>query len=236
VVAELVASRAGAGGDDLLGLLLSVTDAEGRPMPRAAVRDELVTMMLAGHETTANGLTWMWHLLARHPSAYERHRREVAAVLGRRLPTADDLDRLEWTRACFQEAMRVYPPAWVLERAAREATTLDGYAIARGTTVIFPVHLIHRDPRWWDDPMAFRPERFLPDAPHPRRGAYLPFGAGRRACVASTFALAEGTLIAAMVTQRWRLAAPDATPPAERATVTLRPRRGLPMHAVAAGG
>jgi cytochrome P450 len=125
--------------------------------------------------------------------------------------------------------MRLYPPAWVLEREARVDTMLDGYSIPRKATIIFLVHLIHRDARWWDAPSEYRPERFLPDAPHPRRGTYLPFGAGRRVCVAASFALTEGTLIAAMISQRHRFERPDPAPPGESATVTLRPADGLPM-------
>lgn len=232
VVSQMVDARIAAGtgdADDLLDLLLTVTDDDGRPMPRRQVRDELVTMMLAGHETTANALSWLWHLLAANPAAYDRHLEEVRSVLGDRTPTADQIEQLTWTKACLQEAMRIYPPAWVLEREATAATELEGVAVPRKATVIFPVHLIHRDPRWWDDPMAFRPERFLPDAPHPKRGTYLPFGAGRRICVASSFALTEGTLIAAMTSQRHRFTRPDATPVVESATVTLRPAGGLPM-------
>lgn len=232
VVDELIESRvAGASGqtDDLLDLLLNVTDEQGRPMSRRLVRDELVTMMLAGHETTANALSWLWYLLARHPDAYARHQAEVRSVLGAGQPTADDVEQLTWTRACLQEGMRLYPPAWVLERSSRVATTVDGYAVPRKATIIFPVHLIHRDARWWDDPMAFRPERFLPDAPHPKRGTYLPFGAGRRTCVASSFAVTEGTLIAAMISQRYRFERSTDAPVAESATVTLRPQGSLPM-------
>ncbi len=232
VVTELIDDRVATGGGaeaDLLDLLLSVVDEQGRPIPRALVRDELVTMMLAGHETTANALSWLWYLLATHPQAYERHLEEVAAVLGRERPTPERVEELQWTRACLQEAMRIYPPAWVLEREASQDISLDGFEVRRGTQVIVPVHLVHRDPRWWDEPLAFRPERFLPDAPNPRRGTYLPFGAGRRICVASSFALTEGTLIAAMISQRHRFRRPDDTSVVESATVTLRPAGGLPM-------
>lgn len=232
VVGELIDARVRAGSvdeGDLLGLLLTVEDA-GAPLSRELVRDELVTMMLAGHETTANSLTWLWYLLAKHPEAGERHRAEVRSVLDGRPVTMADLEQLVWTRACVQEAMRLYPPAWVLERCARTDTTLaGGYAVREGTTVIFPLHLIHRDPRWWDDPAEFRPERFLPGAPHPQRGTYLPFGAGRRACVGSNFALTEATLIAAMISLRHHFELPDHRPVAETATVTLRPRGGLLM-------
>jgi cytochrome P450 len=215
--------------DDLLDLLLTVTDEDGRPMDRTLVRDELVTMMLAGHETTANALSWLWFCLSQHPEAYERHLDEVRTVLGDREPTPDDVERLVWTRACLEEAMRLYPPAWVLEREARDDVDLDGVLVPAKATVIFLVHLIHRDARWWEAPDEFRPERFLPGAPHPRRGTYLPFGAGRRVCVAATFALVEGTLIAAMISQRHRFERPVVGPPGESATVTLRPADRLPM-------
>ena len=216
--------------DDLLGLLLAARDEHGQALSRTQVRDEVVTMVLAGHETTANGLAWLWYLLARHPEARDRLDAEVDAVLGGRTPTAADADRLVWTTACFQEAMRLFPPAWVLEREATADDELDGYRIPKGSTLIFPVYLIHRDPRWWPEPNVFDPTRFLGErAAQSHRGAYLPFGAGRRACVGANFALMEGTLIAAMVSQRFSL---DLVPGASirpEATVTLRPRYGLPM-------
>ena len=232
VVREIVDDRIAAGGtddSDLLGLLLGARDDAGQPMARQQVRDELVTMMLAGHETTANGLAWLWYLLDRHPEAQERLHDEVERELGGRVPGADDVDRLPWTTACFREALRLYPPAWVLEREATADDELDGERVPRGATVIFPVHLIHRDPRWWPDADRFDPARFLPGAPPPARGTYLPFGAGRRACVGATFAVVEGTTIAAMVSQRRRFELPADAAVEPSATVTLRPRAGLPM-------
>ena len=242
VVHEIIDARlaepgAGAGGganaqhEDLLGLLLAARDPEtGAALTRTEVRDEVVTIMLAGHETTANGLAWMWYLLAQHPAARERLQAEVDDVIGDRTPTAADAERLVWTSACFQEAMRLYPPAWVLEREAASDDELDGYRIPKGSTLIFPVWSIHRDPRWWPDPQRFDPTRFLGErAAQSHRGAYLPFGAGRRICVGATFAMLEATLIAAMISQRLDLdLVPDA-PIIPEATVTLRPRHGLPM-------
>jgi cytochrome P450 len=216
--------------DDLLALLLAARDEDGRSMDRQQVRDELVTLMLAGHETTANGLAWLWYLLDRTPACRERLYDEVDRVLGGRVPTADDIEHLPWTMACFQESLRLYPPAWVLERDACVADDLDGEPIPRGTTVIFPVHIIHRDPRWWPDAETFDPTRFLPGAPTPPRGAYLPFGAGRRSCIGSTFALVEGTIVAAMIAQRYELGLDPAATVVPSATVTLRPR-GLTMVA-----
>jgi cytochrome P450 len=211
---------------DLLGLLLAARDEHGETMSRTQVRDEAVTLILAGHETTANGLAWLWHLLALNPEAQKKLHDEVDEVLGGRTPTAADVERLVWTRACFEEAMRLYPPAWVLEREA----VADDYRILRGSTVIFPVYLIHRDPRWWARPETFDPTRFLGErAAQSYRGAYLPFGAGRRACVGANFALMEATLIAAMVSQRFVLDPHPRDPVVPEATVTLRPRHGLPM-------
>jgi len=214
--------------DDLLGLLLSARDDEDRPMDRRQVRDEIVTLMLAGHETTANGLAWMWHLLSRHHEARERMLDEVDAVVGReRRPDVDAVDALPWTKACFDEAMRLYPPAWVLEREAVVDDEIDGFRIPQGTTVFIPVFAIHRDPRWWPDPEAFDPARFLPDA-KVTRGSYLPFGAGRRICIGAAFAQLEATLITAAVSSRFLLdGVRDHVDP--EPTVTLRPRQGLPM-------
>ena len=168
------------GQGDLVSLLLNARDDEGNPMPRRRIRDELATFMLAGHETTANGLAWMWLLLAQHPAALERMLEEVDTVLGGRTPTAADAERLPWTSACFQEALRLYPPAWIVPRKAAVDDVLDGYRIHKGSTVWIPIYLVQRDRRSWPDPEAFDPTRFLPEhvKDHPR-GAYLPFGAGR---------------------------------------------------------
>ncbi|MGH7856906.1 MAG: cytochrome P450, partial [Candidatus Binatia bacterium] len=228
MIDERVATGSGTE-DDLLGQLLRARGEDGEPMARQQVRDEIVTLMLAGHETTANGLAWLWYVLAKEPEARRRLDAEVDEVLSDRVPTAADVDRLSWTTACFQETLRLYPPAWVLEREACVDDEFGGEHIPAGSTVIFPVHLIHRDPRSWCKPEIFDPTRFLPGAPPPPRGAYLPFGAGRRSCIGAMFALIEGTLIAAMVSQRYRLSLPPGADVVPGATVTLRPRGGLLM-------
>jgi len=219
---------------DLLGLLLAARDEDGRGMSREQVRDELVTFMLAGHETTANGLAWMWYLLSRSPEARDRLHSEVDEILGGRVPTADDVDRLPYTSACFQEALRLYPPAWVIEREAVADDEIDGHPIPAGATLIMPTYLIHRDPRLWPNPEGFDPRRFLPEnaRAHPRY-AYLPFGAGRRVCVGAGFAILEGTLIAAMIAQRFTFDLAPGVRVVPEPTVTLRPRDGLPMTRLA---
>ncbi|MGH9136989.1 MAG: cytochrome P450 [Acidimicrobiales bacterium] len=236
VVNEIVAARQQAAGTDvdptdMVGLLLAARDVDGHPLSAHQVRDELVTSMLAGHETTANGLAWTWYLLAQHPEAEAKLHAEIDETLGDGPITPDAAERLAWAAACFSEAMRLYPPAWILEREAVTDDDLDGHRVTAGTTVIIPVHAIHHDGRYWPDPERFDPTRFLGDAGHRRhRGAYLPFGAGRRVCIGAGFAQLEAAIILAAIARRYRLtlaAGAQATP---EATVTLRPRGGLPMR------
>ena len=218
--------------DDLLGLLLSVRDEAGKALPLQRVRDEACTFMLAGHETTANALSWMWYLLALNHDARERMLAEVDEVLGDRPPTMADVERLPWTTACFLEAMRVYPPAWVIPRVCVADDVIDGHRIPIGSTVIVPIHALHHDERFWPDPEVFDPERFLPgNTRDQHRCAYLPFGAGRRVCAGKSFAVIEGTLITAMMSRRFTYELIPGFPVVPEATLTLRPRHGLRMIA-----
>lgn len=220
------------GSDDLLNLLLSTQDEEGRHLPLRRVRDEVTTFMLAGHETTANALAWMWYLLALNPDARDRMLREVDEVLDGRRPTVDDIPNLPWTTACFQEAMRFYPPAWIIPRTAIEDDEIDGHRIPKGATVIVPIHAIHHDPRFWPDPEVYDPSRFLPENARGRpRSHYLPFGGGRRICIGTSFALMETTLITAMMSQRFVYDLVPGHPVEPEATLTLRPRNGVKMVA-----
>jgi cytochrome P450 len=231
VVREIIAARRDQRDDqrDMVGLLLAARDVDGRAMTDTQVRDELVTFMLAGHETTANALSWLWYLLSQNPDARDRLHAEVDAVVGDRAPRPADADRLPWTGACVQEALRLYPPAWILEREAIADDDIRGVRIPKGATLHLSVYSAHRDARWWPDPERFDPERFLTDAERPRC-AYLPFGAGRRVCVGQSFALLEATLIAATVAQRYQLDVPAGTVVEPEATVTLRPKGGLRMR------
>jgi cytochrome P450 len=233
VVQELITARQAspdADPGDHLGLLLAARDEEGRAMSRRQVRDELVTFLLAGHETTANGLAWMWYLLSKHPEARERMVAEVDQVLDGRTPTADDAERLPFTAACFQEALRLYSPVWIFEREAVADDEIDGHRIPAGSTIFITNYLVHRNPRVWPRPAEFDPTRFLPDQVHGHpRCAYLPFGAGRRVCIGAGFSILEATLIAAMIAQRFILELADEARVEPETTITLRPRWGLPM-------
>jgi cytochrome P450 len=225
--------------EDVLGMLLSVRDERGEPLPLRRVRDEAATFMLAGHETTANALSWMWYLLALNPAARDRMLAEVDEVLGDRRPRFEDVARLPWTAACVQEAMRVYSPAWVLPRLCVEDDVIDGHRIRRGSTVLIPINSIHHDERFWPEPEVFDPARFLPENLRSHhRSAYLPFGGGRRVCIGKTFAMIEATLVTALMSRRFVYDLKPGHPVVPEATLTLRPRHGLKMIARrrAAGG
>jgi cytochrome P450 len=206
------------------------------------LRDEAMTILLAGHETTANALAWTWYLLAQHPEVEARLHAEVDAVLGDRLPVRDDVDRLPFTRQVIAESMRLYPPAWAVGRQATadvEVASASGPRLIRKDWVVLMSQWVtHRDPRWWPQPEKFDPGRWLPEsgaaAARRPRYAYYPFGGGPRSCIGEAFAWTEAMLVLAMLGQKWklRLARPD-----ERLelvpTITLRPKRGLPMVPVA---
>jgi cytochrome P450 len=199
-------------------------------MTEQQVRDELMTFMLAGHETTANALAWTLYLLSTHPAARDRLIAEVDEVLTGRTPTAEDADKLEWTNAVVSEAMRLYPPAWILERSALGRDQLDDLTVPAGAVVVTPPYLVHRNPRHWPNPEGFDPTRFLPsEAAGRHRYAYLPFGGGRRQCVGGGFATLEATLLLATITQRCTLDLVPGAHPTPQPTVTLRPAGGLSM-------
>jgi cytochrome P450 len=216
--------------DDLLGLLIAARDETGEPMSRTQLRDELMTFIAAGHETTANALGWMWYLLSQNPAVREQLLAEVDEVLDGRPPGADAADRLPFTKACFQEAMRLYPPVWHVQRRARHDDVLGGHPVPSGSVVLVSTWTTHRDPAVWPNPAGFDPRRFLDDAPKARpRHAYFPFGGGRRVCVGAGFATMEGVILAAMIAQRFTL---DLVPGAKVVldpTITLRPLHGLAM-------
>ena len=229
VIGEAVRQRRRDGpGDDLLGLLLVAQDEEtGAGLTDAEVVDEALVLLLAGHETTASALAWAWLLLAEHPDAEARlaAEAEAAGPLG-----VDALGRLGYARAVFAEAMRLYPPAYVLDRTAPAPRTIGGAEVEPGTAVLVSPYLLHRDPRFWEHPEAFRPDRPGLDAKRrAHRFAYLPFSVGTRGCVGERFAWLEGTLILAAVARRLRLR-PLGGWPAPLASLTLRPAGAVPVR------
>lgn len=220
------------GHDDLLTRLMSARDEEtGAAMSDRQLRDEVMTILMAGHETTANGLTFTFYLLARHPEVAQRLRAELDEVLGGRVPGADDLARLPYTRQVVEESMRLYPPAWALDRRAVAGDVIGGYRIPRGSVVMLSPFVTHRHPDLWEDPQRFDPDRFAPENVRGRhRFAYFPFGGGERVCIGATFALIEMRLVLAVLARRFAFE-PEPDPPLElEASVTLRPRHGLRLR------
>lgn len=193
--------------DNLLALLMAAQDPDtGERFTDAEVRDELMTFLGAGHETTASGLAWTWILLSEHPEVRERMHAELDEVLGGRVPTAEDVPNLPYTSAVVQESMRRYPPVMGLTRVALRDDVIDGIPIPAGTSVGILIHGVHHNPGVWPGPQRFDPGRFLPGAPQPDcKQATMPFGAGRRMCIAAGFASLEATLIVAAVAQRFEL-------------------------------
>ena len=217
---------------DILSQLLDARDADtGEAMSDRQVRDELVTLFVAGLDTTAVTLTWMFYLLDRHPHLDARLRAEVSAVLGGRNPTVDDLPKLAYTKRVLQETMRLYPPGWLIPRNAVCDTVVGGRTIPAGASMILSPYLTHRDPAHWEDPDTFDPERFLPERAAGRpKLAYVPFGAGGRQCIGNHFAMMEAQLITAMLVQRFkpRLASGRTVKPTGAGT--LKPAGGLWMN------
>jgi cytochrome P450 len=216
---------------DLLSTLLTVQDDEGSGgMSDHQVRDETMTILLAGHETTANALTWTWYLLSQHPGVELRLHAEVDAVLGDRLPSAEDLPSLPYAERVLSEAMRLYPPAWVLGRRALEDHDVDGYIIPAGSLVLLSPYVVHHDARWFWDPYGFDPDRWTPEAQRTRpKHTYFPFGGGPRLCIGESFAWMEGILVLVTLARRWRLSLARGHPIGLRPAVTLRPKHGMRM-------
>jgi len=226
MVGRLIADRRahGSRGGDLLDVLLAAN------LSDAEIGAEVGTFMLAGHETTANTLAWSLALLSAFPSARERLEQEVDSVLGGRVPQAGDASKLPWTAAVVNEAMRLYPPAWTIERSALAADIVAGTAVPAGSQVTISTYLVHRHREFWPDPAGFDPGRFLPGSSDRPRYAYIPFGGGRRACVGQSFAELEAVLVLASIAQRYRLELTMRGIPAPIANVTLRPGQDLPMR------
>jgi cytochrome P450 len=213
---------------DLLSLLIQAQDEDGSRMTTQQLRDEALTLFLAGHETTASTVSWTWWLLAQNPRVEQKFHAELEAVLAGRLPTLDDIPKLTYTSQIISESLRLYPPAWAMARLAIEDHSLAGYPVPKGTGIAAVTWMVHRDPRWYRSPQEFLPERWQTDLLKTiPRFAYFPFGYGPRQCIGNSFALMEATLVLATVAQRfWFSLIPghEVTP---LASLTLRPRYGL---------
>ncbi len=234
-VEALVAGRAHVGGrdgTDLLSMLAGAYSGERDAGKRWSVmRDELITILLAGHETTASTLSWTWYLLSGHPEAAATLHAEAVEILGDRTPSHEDLARLPYTTTVIQEAMRLYPPVWGLTRVSQAADEVGGYRVPAGADVMISPYTLHRHPGFWPDPDRFRPERFATSAAvTTHRYAYIPFGAGPRVCVGSHLGMMEATLIAAMVARDFRFELAAGARPEPEAMLSLRVRGGLPVR------
>lgn len=216
---------------DLLTMLMAARDEEtGEVMTDEQLRHEIALLMFAGHDTTANALTWTFYLLSQHPAAEAKLHAELATVLNGRLPSVDDLPHLPYTRMVIEESMRLYPPAWSIGRQNIEPDTIGSYHIPAKANLIIPIYAIHRDPRWWPEPERFDPERFSPERSADRhKFAYLPFGGGPRLCIGSNFAMMEAQLVLATIAQRFRLRLVPDHPVAPAPVVMLCTSHGLPM-------
>jgi cytochrome P450 len=232
IIGQRHAPQAGDQYDDLLDMLLAARDEAGQGMTDRQLRDEVMTLLLAGHDTTALATTWTLVLLAQHPEVEARLLAEVDSVLGGRLPTVADAPRLPYTEHVFTESLRLYPTAWAIGREAIRDTSIGGQRIRKGTNVLMSPWVIHRDPRFYDQPDVFNPDRWA-DGLEKRlpRFAYVPFGGGQRVCIGSSFAQLESTLLLAQIAQRFHLALADPARPVEPLpVVTLRPREAVPMR------
>lgn len=226
IIAEKRASGRDAG--DLLSMLLAAQDEDGSRMTDQQLRDETITLFLAGHETTANTLSWTWWLLAQNPAVEARLHAELSEVLAGNAPSLDDLPKLVYTNHVITESLRLYPPAWGTARTAIEDHEIAGYPVPKGSGVSFAQWTVHRDPRWYDAPEEFRPERWEGDLlKRIPKFAYFPFGGGPRQCIGNSFALMEAALILATVAQRFRFRLVEGHPVVPLASITLRPRHGI---------
>ena len=226
---------------DLLSMLLTARDdeaeADGGQLSEEELRDQVLTLFLAGFETVANELAWTWLLLGQNPEAQSRLHAELDAVLGSRLPAMEDMQRLEYTRMVLSESMRLYPPAWAMGREVLEDVSIGPYRLRKGTMVFFSQYIVQRDARWFPDAERFLPERFAPEARTGRpRFAYFPFGGGNRQCIGESFAWMEAMLVLATLAQRWRVELVEGQKIALQPKITLRPKNGIRVRMIARGG
>ncbi len=235
IIMDLIARRRrdGAPANELIGLLLAAQDVEGRPLQDEQIRDEVVTLVLAGHETTANALTWMWVLLDQHPEYQEGLAQEIEAVLGKSEAKWEHLAELDLTKRVWDETLRLYPPAWIvhMRRAIEEDVLPTGAIVQKGKDLLLSPYAVHRDERWYPEPDRFNPERFLREAKERRpQFAYFPFGGGGRRCLGEGLAQLEGILILATMIQRITVTLQSDRPIFPNPLFTLRPDSNVPVR------
>src|SRR5215213_10588773 len=228
IVFRIIAERRASGYDegDLLSMLLQAQDEDGTQMSDAQLRDEVMTLFLAGHETTALALSWSWYLLATHPEAERKFHAELDEVLRGRVPNFSDLPKLKYTEMIVKEAMRLYPPAYAVGREAIEETEIGGYRVPKGTQLFDFLWVTHRDARFFDEPAAFKPERWTDGDPSPKY-AYFPFGGGPRQCIGNYFAMMEVVLLLATIGQKFRFKLDPGHKVELLPVLSLRPRNGI---------
>jgi cytochrome P450 len=232
IVNRIIRQRRASGQDtgDLLSMLMSARDEDGSGMSDRQLRDEVLTFLLAGHETTAVSLSWTWYLLSQHSEVELKLREELRQVLGGRTPQLEDLPRLLYTDKVVKESMRLYPPAWSLARTVAKEIELAGYQLPVGSNVVMSPWILHRDFRFFEQPGHFNPDRWTADAAqHLPKFAYFPFGGGPRLCIGASFAMMEANLLLAAIAQRFRLRLVPGHPVAALPSITLRPRHGMRM-------
>jgi cytochrome P450 len=237
VVYRMIAAhrQRGAHGGSLLDLMLAASpdpsSPDHGPASEQSLRDQVITIFLAGYETVANALSWTWYLLSQNPECELRFHQEIDRELQGRLPTYDDVPRLRYVEMVLAESMRLYPPAWAMGRYARNDFQLGEFFLPAKTTVLMSQFVAHRDPRFFPDPLRFDPERFTPEAKSRRtRLTYFPFGAGFRQCIGESFAWMEGVLLLATLAQKWKLKLVPGHPVEPEPLITLRPKFGMKMH------
>lgn len=232
VVDGLISGRreSGESRQDLLSMLLEARDESGEGMKPRQMREEAMTILTAGYETTARALTWTWYLLDAHPEVQEKLDKELDTVLGDRPPGFEDLGKLSYTEMVFKESMRLLPPVWGLSRLVAEEDEVGGYRVPKGSRVVISQYVTHRHPDLWEEPESFDPERFTPERSAGRpKYAYFPFSGGPRQCVGNSFATMEAKLILATVARRYRLSLVPGHPVEPEPSFTLKPRYGMRM-------
>lgn len=232
IVNRIIRERRASGQDtgDLLSMLVAARDEDGSDMTDRQLRDEILTFLLAGHETTAVSLSWTWYLLSEHPEVEQKLRQELSLVLGGRTAQLEDLPRLPYTDKVVKESMRLYPPAWSLARSTVKEIELSGYRIPVGSNLVMSQWIVHRDPRFFEQPEQFNPDRWTADAAQRLpKFAYFPFGGGPRLCIGAAFAMMEANLILATMAQRFQLRLVPGHEVAALPSITLRPKNGIRM-------